>query len=165
MVDHSHKLEIMRNTNSPNRPILVSTLILICFEFFGPSGAVEPGDKINSVIMAEKYDTGDWPADETTILDAEMVERNLLKLTVYYCAGSRDHKFQLIALPGLLESYPPQKMIVLSHDANRDTCIVQETKVLYFDLRPLREGLNVGYKWICLRIAGYDGAIRYYLTD
>ncbi len=105
-----------------------------------------------------------WPADPFDIQGAE-VKGDSLELTVSYGGGCREHTFLLLADAAWMESYPVQTAVRLSHEANDDLCKAYLTRVLRFDLSPLRSAYMNSYQTtsgiIRLRIAGATSSPTY----
>ena len=79
-------------------------------------------------------------------LDAAAVSGNILSIRVSYSGGCRNHQFVLTAADSFLESSPVQLRLVLTHDANNDTCEAYPTELLRFDLTPIRERYLAAYR-------------------
>jgi len=98
-------------------------------------------------------------------INSVTLDHNLLTISVTYGGGCEDHDFALIASELWALSNPPQVGIVLSHDAHHDLCKALITKVLTFDLTPLKERYSYGQYQnngtIVLKLEGYSNGIRY----
>lgn len=144
--------------------ILATAFLIVGYGCVDSPKAVQQADKPDSIILIDEPFPYSWPLDTVVILEAEIEQKDLLKLSVEYCAGSREHIFRLIALAGWQESYPPGKRIVLSHDGQDDSCEFYTTRILYFDLKPLKE-LKPASPWIWLSLRGFNPAVRYILNE
>jgi hypothetical protein len=66
-----------------------------------------------------------------------------LFLALRYGGGCEDHFFTLTSANAYSESIPPQLVLYLMHDANKDWCRSMIFKTLTYDLRSIRyPGLN-----------------------
>ena len=125
-----------------------------------PNGQWSASDTwTGQVIITE--DAGDprWPSDQVTINAAE-VKGDSLHLTVSFGGGCRSHTFLLLADAVFMESYPVQSGLRLAHDGQNDSCKALLSRVLKFDLAPLRDAYTNSYPStsgiIRLRITGYS---------
>ena len=89
---------------------------------------------------------------------------DLLKIKVSYSGGCKEHIFTLIS-SGFMESNPVQVNLVLSHNANNDSCEAWLTEDLSFDLSPLKQAYQQAYSedsaTIILNLEGSEDAINY----
>ncbi len=89
---------------------------------------------------------------------------DLLKIKVSYSGGCKEHDFVLIS-SGFMESYPVQVNLILSHNANNDSCEAWLTEELSFDLSPLKQAYQQGYledsATIIMHLEGTEDAINY----
>ncbi len=71
-------------------------------------------------------------------LDSARIGRDLLKATLIYGGGCRDHDFRACWDGLFMETWPVGARLLLDHDDHDDPCdaLIRETRA--FDLRPLR---------------------------
>jgi hypothetical protein len=84
-------------------------------------------------------------ATDNAQIKSTVVASDLLTLVGRYGGGCAQHEFKLFGSKRLLESYPPQADIILSHNANGDACKALITDSLRFSLVSLREFYQVSY--------------------
>jgi hypothetical protein len=97
------------------------------------------------IIITPDADAPQWPSDPVTIHAVE-VRGDSLELTVSFGGGCRDHAFSLLADAAWMESYPVQIGARLAHDAKGDACDALLTRVLKFDLSPLKAAYAASYQ-------------------
>jgi hypothetical protein len=97
------------------------------------------------IILTPNTDAPHWPSDPVTIHAAE-VKGDSLELTVSFGGGCRDHAFALLADAAWMESYPVQIGVRLAHDARDDACKALLSRVLRFDLAPLKAAYATSYQ-------------------
>ena len=111
-------------------------------------------------------DAGDprWPDDPVTIQGAQ-VKGDSLELTVSFGGGCQTHAFLLLADGAWMESYPVQTGVRLAHESNDDSCQTLLSRVLRFDLSPLKAAYRSSYQAttgiIRLRIQGSTASPTY----
>ena len=66
------------------------------------------------------------------------INGDVLRISVSYRGGCKDHDFSLIWNGLELESFLPQLNLFLVHDAHGDTCDTSINKILEFDLTSLK---------------------------
>lgn len=66
-------------------------------------------------------------------------DTNILNIEVSFPGGCKEHQFYLIAWDYFLESYPVRANLLLSHNANSDSCEAWVTSKLSFDMTPLKQ--------------------------
>lgn len=96
------------------------------------------------VIITTDAGAPHWPSDPVTIHAVE-VKNDSLELTVSFGGGCRDHVFMLLTDAAWMESYPVQVGARLAHDAKGDACKALLSRVLRFDLSPLKAAYNESY--------------------
>jgi hypothetical protein len=96
------------------------------------------------IVITPDADAPQWPSDPVTIHAVE-VKGDSLELTVSYGGGCGDHSFMLLADAAWMESYPVQTGVRLAHDAKGDACEALLTRVLRFDLSPLKAAYAASY--------------------
>ena len=104
----------------------------------------ETDTRIGQVIITEDADDSRWPSDPVNINAAE-VKGDSLWMTVSFGGGCRGHSFLLLADGAWMESYPVQTGVRLSHEDNNDTCKALVTRLLKWDLVPLKEAYARAY--------------------
>jgi hypothetical protein len=97
------------------------------------------------VIITEDTDGRQWPADPVTISNA-VVRGDSLELSVSFGGGCREHTFLLLSDAAWMESYPVQVGVKLSHDSKGDNCKALLSRVLRFDLSPLKSAYQASYQ-------------------
>jgi hypothetical protein len=110
-----------------------------------PDGFWSPGDTwAGRVVITPDAAGPQWPADPVTIHGVD-VKGDSLELTVSFGGGCRDHAFMLLADAAWAESYPVQIGVRLAHDAKGDACKALLSRVLRFDLSPLKAAYQGAY--------------------
>ena len=99
--------------------------------------------KVGTVVFGLTADA--WGTDAYTI-NAATLEGDTLTLNVSYSGGCEKHVFTLVAEAHFLESYPVQLRVSLAHNANGDPCEDAITEDYHFDLTPLKETYQKGYR-------------------
>lgn len=97
------------------------------------------------VIIAENADGPQWPADPVTITSAT-VQNDTLELSVNYGGGCRAQSFLLLSDAAWMESYPVQVGVRVARDAQGDNCKALLSRILRFDLTPLKAAYNEAYR-------------------
>lgn len=90
-------------------------------------------------------DIGRFANDAVTINSAT-INGNSLELSVSYGGGCRNHEFTLITNGNFMDSLPVQTGVYLAHDAKGDTCYAMVSRMLRFDLSPLKTLYNNAYR-------------------
>jgi hypothetical protein len=104
------------------------------------------------VVITDNADGPQWPSDPVTIISAE-VKNDTLELWANYGGGCRAQSFLLLSDAAWMESYPVQVGVRLARDAQGDNCKALLSRMLRFDLAPLRNAYNEAY-------GGSTGIIR-----
>lgn len=99
--------------------------------------------KIGTVVFGFTADA--WGTDAYTI-NAATLEGDTLRINVSYSGGCETHAFTLVAEEQFLESFPVQLRVSLAHNANSDTCEALITEDYHFDLTPIKEAYQTGYR-------------------
>ena len=97
------------------------------------------------VVITPDTDASHWPADQVTI-QGFTIRGDSLELAVTFGGGCRDHAFVLLSDAAWMESYPVQVGVKLAHDANGDNCKALLSRVLRFDLSPLKAAYSASYQ-------------------
>lgn len=97
------------------------------------------------VVITPNADASYWPSDPVTIQEFA-IRGDSLELSVTFGGGCRDHTFILLSDAAWMESYPVQVGVKLAHDANGDNCKALLSRVLRFDLSPLKAAYAVSYQ-------------------
>lgn len=92
-------------------------------------------ERNDSIVLPDESHPEDW---EQNPYSMPIIENDTLRVRVSYTGGGKAHEFSLIAWNYFLESYPVQAEILLSHNANGDSCEAVIKKTLAFDLSPLK---------------------------
>ena len=110
------------------------------------TSVIERGEadiKIGAVVFA--FTADEWGTDEY-VINAATLEADTLHINVSYAGGCETHEFTLVAEPRFLESLPVQLRVSLAHNANGDTCEALITEDHNFDLTPIKEAYQKGYR-------------------
>ncbi len=105
--------------------------------------AADDTEKISNTVMAATPEA--WGTDEY-VINTATIENDILHINVSYTGGCETHEFTLVAEPRFLESFPVQLRVSLAHNANSDTCEDSITEDHQFDLTPLKEVYQKGYR-------------------
>src|SRR5688572_2332761 len=97
------------------------------------------------VVITPNTDAPHWPSDQVTI-QGFTIRGDSLELAVTFGGGCRDHAFTLLSDAAWMESYPVQVGVKLAHDANGDNCKALLSRVLRFDLSPLKAAYSASYQ-------------------
>lgn len=97
------------------------------------------------VVITPDINAGYWPSDQVTI-QGFTIRGDSLELAVTFGGGCRDHAFTLLSDAAWMESYPVQVGVKLAHDANGDNCKALLSRVLRFDLTPLKAAYAASYQ-------------------
>jgi hypothetical protein len=88
------------------------------------------------------------------------VKGDSLELVVNYGGGCRAQSFLLLADNAWMESYPVQVGVRVARDAQGDNCKALLSRMLRFDLTPLKVAYNEAYQTsagiIRLNISGFS---------
>ena len=103
---------------------------------------IEIGAEIGTVVFGSAEA---WGTDAYTI-NAATLQGDTLRVNVSYSGGCKTHAFTLVAEERFLESFPVQLRVSLAHNANSDTCEAWITEDYDFDLTPLKEVYQKGYR-------------------
>lgn len=111
------------------------------------------------VVIADDTHAPQWPSDPLTIVSAT-VKGDSLEFVVNYGGGCRAQSFLLLADNAWMESYPVQIGARVARDAQGDTCKALLSRVLQFDLTPLKTAYNEAYRTttgiLRLNISGFS---------
>ena len=108
----------------------------------GDDAADDVGN-IGAVVFGSTADA--WGTDVYTINSAT-IEDDILSVDVSYGGGCETHVFTLVAEEQFLESFPVQLRVSLAHNANGDRCKAWLTEDYHFDLTPIKEVYQKGYR-------------------
>lgn len=111
------------------------------------------------VVITENADGPRWPSDPVTIISA-VVKDHTLELVANYGGGCRAQSFLLLSDAAWMESSPVQVGVRVARDAQGDNCKALLSRVLRFDLSPLKAAYNEAYQTsagiIRLNIRGFS---------
>jgi hypothetical protein len=96
------------------------------------------------VVITENADGPQWPSAPVTIVSAA-VKGDTLELWANYGGGCRAQSFLLLSDAAWMESYPVQVGIRVARDAQGDNCKALLSRMLRFDLSPLKSAYNEAY--------------------
>lgn len=97
----------------------------------------QQAERRNSKVTVELVDMSqDIKSDPFTILDAH-IDGNKLHLTVQYGGGCGDHSFTVLGSKMIMKSMPPQRPVMIVHDAGGDRCRALLTEELVVDISEL----------------------------
>jgi len=94
--------------------------------------------------------------DNYSIVNA-FIDGDILNLDVTYSGGCKEHSFELIGSGQLLKSYPPQRNVLLVHQANGDDCRELMGERIMFNVKNLASE----NKEVMLIIKGYKNGVLY----
>lgn len=116
--------------------------------------ALEPGQPNGSwslssiwegqVVVTENASGPQWPADPVALISAT-VQGDTLDVWANYGGGCRPQSFLLLSDAAWMESYPVQVGVRVARDAQGDTCKALLSRLLRFDLTPLKLAYNEAY--------------------
>jgi hypothetical protein len=143
------------------RLVLLAALMVACSDATvaePPNGAWLPDETwAGRVVIVPDPEDARWPRDPLTI-HAAAIKGDSLELTVSFGGGCRDHSFALLGNSAWMESYPVQTGVRLAHAADGDACKALLSRVLRFDLSPLKSAYANSYQTatgiIRLHVAG-----------
>ncbi|HSM60854.1 MAG TPA: hypothetical protein VK849_08665 [Longimicrobiales bacterium] len=95
------------------------------------------------LVSPDTRDT-DWPRDPYTLGEVT-VEGLTLSAELTWGGGCAEHRVDLVAWGGWMESFPVQINALLTHDDGDDPCDAVLTEWRRFELRPLREAYEEAY--------------------
>ena len=111
------------------------------------------------VVITDNVDGAQWPSDPVRIVSAA-VKNDTLELVANYGGGCRAQSFLLLSDGAWMESYPVQVGVRLARDAQGDNCKALLSRMLRFDLAPLKAAYNEAYQTstgiIRLNIRGFS---------
>lgn len=96
----------------------------------------------------------DMPDDEVWIADASL-SGDILSLDVGYGGGCEAHQLRLCWDGGIMESYPMQARIWVSHNANGDSCEAALNQLMEVDISSLDATPTY------LLLEGWEGELLY----
>lgn len=115
-------------------------------EPYPPNGHWSATDTwVGQIVITPNADSLHWPYDAVAI-QGFVIKGDSLELAVNFGGGCRDHAFVLLADAVWMESYPVQVGVYLSHNANDDACDALLSRVLRFDLTPLKARYASSYQ-------------------
>ena len=148
------------------RKTLLLVLCLACADpTEPPNGYWSTTDTwVGQIVITPNANSPHWPSDAVTI-QSLAIKGDSLELAVSFGGGCRDHTFVLLADAAWMESYPVQVGVRLSHEANDDACDALLSRVLRFDLTPLKAAYTSSYQAttgiIRLNLRGASGSLTY----
>lgn len=96
------------------------------------------------LLVSPDTDEADWPRDPFSLADVTSNE-HVLTMEVTYGGGCGQHRMDLVAWGGWLESFPVQVNGLVTHDDGDDACDAIVTEERVFDLRPLHDAYVDAY--------------------
>ena len=108
---------------------------------------------LKGILVTDMNSYGSDPLGITNVV----VEKNLMRVSVKYSGGCKEHEFELMGNKMISKSIPAQRSIKLFHRADNDDCreIIEET--LVFDI----SAFAVGTSEVKLRLDGWETLISY----
>ena len=88
--------------------------------------------------------TADLQSDPFDLNSATVTDNDLI-ISVSYSGGCRSHEFVLTTADSFQESSPVKLPMVLTHEDNDDPCEAYPTRLLRFDLTPIKERYEAAY--------------------
>ena len=83
-----------------------------------------------------------------------VIEKDILKMTVFFTGGCTQHSFKLIASKVFLASIPPRGSGIITHHVHGDSCDENTEMELRFSLIPLRNYVRTGPIYFTIGLAG-----------
>jgi hypothetical protein len=114
--------------------ILVILIILSSINF-----VIAEGISVNKESTPKVLITNEEFLQDDYTLESSSINKDILTLDVSYGGGCEEHSFILKWNGGFDKSLPAQASLYLFHDSHNDTCKALITKVLKFDLSPIKE--------------------------
>ena len=118
--------------------LCVSLAFLGCDRFDPSYSSVQSDTTHTAIVMVDDLSSAGLSVDNAQIKSA-VISSDVLTMVAQYGGGCTRHEFKLFGSKRILESFPPQVDIALSHNANGDACKALITDSLRFSLTPLRE--------------------------
>jgi len=117
-----------------------------------------PRDNLNLLPLTE-IDMASPHAIPLKVIDAYVLG-DTLAIKISYTGGCRSHEFQLLDTGIATRSVPPQHLLSLVHVLSDDPCEALLTRILFFDLLPLKTTYqNLGS--VAIRLESLDGMPLY----
>ncbi len=127
------------------RLIWFGLMLCGCGSGDGPVAITPPADDVVSTILVADLDTGAWPTDALSVLDASIIG-DTLRMDVQYAGGCEEHAFGLVVSTTFRETQPVQTTAILAHDNMGDTCEALISRLLKADLAPLKAEWQRAYQ-------------------
>ena len=135
---------------------LVGVLLAACSD---PTGPTLSDAELLQLQIIPDLDPDDLPDDHASITSAR-IEGHTLFMTMSFGGGCATHRFALVTDGAVAESNPPQMLLRLAHDGDRDPCDALLTRTVQVDLAVLTPLMQTtGPYTIRLRIAEPDGEV------
>ncbi len=113
----------------------------------------------HNLLPLTEMESASLGASPLQIIDADVLG-DTLAIQISYSGGCRTHEFQLLDTGIATKSIPPQHLLSLVHVLSDDPCEAFLTRILFFDLLPLKNKYeNLGS--VALRIGGLNGMPLY----
>ena len=97
-------------------------------------------------------------------LNSVELKKDILLVNISYSGGCEEHEFDLVGT-SFMESNPVQVDVLLSHDANNDTCEMWITQENAYNLLPLKKAWQRSYHeksgTIVVNLQGWEESIYY----
>ncbi len=108
--------------------------------------------------LEKLIETNDIPSTDSLIIGGATITGDTLNVSFAYSGGCQEHEFSLYTNGAIAKSLPPQILLEIHHNSNRDKCrnFVRTTKS--FDISSLKEK---GYDKFIVRIKGYNKPLLY----
>lgn len=117
-----------------------------------------PRGNLNLLSLTEMH-SASLNVSPLRLIDANVVG-DTLAIQISYSGGCRTHEFELLDTGIATKSIPPQHLLRLVHVLSDDPCEALVTKMLFYDLLPLKNKYdNLGS--VALRIEGLGGMPLY----
>ena len=129
-----------------------------CVSLSGDKKLELPHGNLNLLSLTEMHSASP-NVSPLQIIDANVLG-DTLAIQISYTGGCRTHEFQLLDTGIATKSIPPQHLLRLVHILSDDPCEALVTKMLFYDLLPLKNKYdNLGS--VALRIEGFGGMPLY----
>jgi hypothetical protein len=118
--------------------------VAVLFAACGDDGLTSVGPDLTQIPLRLASQVSLPDLSTPASIDEARIVGDALRLRVSYSGGCTRHDFGVTGQRVLLESDPPQVVVVLRHDGHGDPCRANVTSDLGVDLRPLRSLLSGG---------------------
>ena len=132
-----------KNIFIPSLTLLTFLFAIGCDRIENAIDKTDEAGNIGNVVFSSTPDA--WGTD-AYIINFANLQGDTLTVNVSYGGGCETHEVTLVAEERFLESFPVQLRISLAHNANGDRCEAWITEDYHFDLTPIKEAYQKGYR-------------------